>query len=357
MKQYGGPDALEMIEVPEPPLHERQVLIEVRAVALNPVDYKTRNSDLRRAFDPPMPFVLGRDVAGVVKESGMRAWNFQTGDRVYATVPIQAPGVFSDYVAVDKAQIAALPDSISYENAAALPVAGLTAWQCLVDTMKLKEGQSVLIHAGAGGVGSIAIQLAKHLGARVTATCGPDNIDFVNELGADEVIDYTKENFTDRKPEFDGVLDAIGGDITLASIRVTKPGGTVASISGLPDPETARTMGLGWFARFVLGRMTSATMTAARRGNVTYKFVAVQPKEAQLRQIAELVENGTIRPIIDSTFAFEDYAQAFAKLETGHARGKIVMRVSDDPPAEAENDPRTPPGRKKQRKKRGPGTA
>jgi NADPH:quinone reductase-like Zn-dependent oxidoreductase len=357
MKEYGGAEAVEMRDIAVPDLYDRGVLIEVRAAALNPVDYKIRNGDLKRAFSPPLPFILGRDAAGVVKASGMRAWNFKTGDRVYASLPIEAQGCFAEYVLVDKTHLAEIPDSMSYEEAASLPVAALTAWQCLVDTMNVRPGQSILIHAGAGGVGSLAIQVAKHLGARVTATCGPQNVEFLRELGADEVVDYTKEDLAARDPVFDGVLDAIGGETTLASIRATKRGGYVVSIAGLPDPESARAMGMGWVARFALGRETRRAVQAAREAGVTWRFLGVHPSEAQLRQIAELVSKGTVRPVIDSTFAIEKFSQAFEKLETGHARGKIVLRVSEDPPEYAdENDPRTPPGRGKKRRKRGPGT-
>lgn len=328
---YGGPEVMKLGEAPEPGMTVRDVRVEVRAAALNPVDYKIRSGQFKRVLKYKLPVVAGFDVSGIVTEVGMRARHFNVGDPVYAYVQHGRMGTLAEQATIERTDVAPMPKSLSFEEAAAVPLAGLTAWQCLVDAMNVQEGRRILIHAGAGGVGSFAIQFAKYLGAHVTATASESKHTLLRELGAESCIDYRNEDFTAQGRSFDAVLDTIGGGNLYKCFEVVKPGGVVVSIVSLPDEPTARRMGLNPLVRLVLRFLNRKITRAAREADAKYRFVSVQPSEAQLRRIAGLIDEGHVKPVIDSVHDMEDFQQAFAKLEDGHATGKIVVRISEEP--------------------------
>lgn len=338
MKSYGGPEVMELVDLPAPGLWVRDVRIKVYAASINPIDFKIRSGQFKRALKYTLPVPMGFDVAGEVIETGMRATHFDIGDRVFAYVQPGRIGTLAEEITVERTDVAPMPKSLTYEQAAAVPLTALTAWQALVDYIHLAAGQSILIHAGAGGVGTFAIQFAKHLGAHVTATASAPKHALLKELGADECIDYKSQDFTQGGPRFDAVFDTIGGENLMKSFKVVKPGGTVVSIVALPDEPTAKRLGLNWPIRMALRFLSRRITAAAREAKANYRFLSAQPAEAQLRRIAGLIDAGHVRPVIDSVFPLEQFREAFAKLESGHATGKIVIRVRDEAPQQPAKD-------------------
>jgi len=330
-RRYGGPEVMELADVDEPGLGARDVRIRVRSASINPIDYKLRSGALKRVVKYDMPVRMGFDVSGVVTEAGMRAPHFKVGSRVHAYVQTARPGTLAETICAERTDVAPLPDGLSFDEGAAVPLAGLTAWQVLVDVLKVKEGQHILIHAGAGGVGTFAIQFAKHLGLTVATTASAPKHELLTDLGADACIDYRNEDFTADGPRYDLVFDAVGGGTLLKSFQAVKPGGVVASIVSLPDNRAAREMGLNVLARLALRWMNRKVYKAARQANATFRFHAVHPSEAQLRRIDALLAQGVVRVVIDRVYSLDEYAKAFAYLEAGHATGKIVVRVSEEP--------------------------
>ncbi len=330
MKAYGGPEVMELSDVPAPPLYPRDVRIKIFAASINPIDFKIRSGQFKQVLKYTLPMPMGFDVAGEVIETGMRATHFDVGDRVYACVQSGRIGTLAEEITVERTDVAPMPKSLSYEQAAAVPLVALTAWQVLVDQMRLKAGQTILIHAGAGGVGTFAIQFAKHLGARVTATASAAKHALLKELGADECVDYRSQDFTAGGARFDAVFDTVGGDNLMKSFKVVKPGGTVVCIVALPDEPTAKRLGLNAFVRLALRFMNRKITAAAKAAQANYRFHSATPAEAQLRRIADLIDAGHVRPVIDSVFPLEQFREAFAKLESGHASGKIVVRVREE---------------------------
>lgn len=329
-KAYGGPEQMALVDVPAPEMLNRDVRVKVHAASINPVDWKFREGHLKRAYKVTFPWILGQDVAGVVTEVGMRARNLKVGDRVYARVNHIKMGTLCEEVCVEKTDVAKMPESASFEEAASIPLVGLTAWQVIVEIMKVKQGDSIFIHSGSGGVGTFAIQLAKHLGANVTSSSSAANHDLLRELGADECIDYHEQDYTELGPRFDHVFAIRGGEDLIKSFELVKPGGTVVGITGLPDDTFAKNAGMGFIARMYLKRANKDVTQAASQAHAEYRFHALSCSEAQLRRIAALIDEGAIKPVIDSVYTLDDYAAAFAKLESGHAHGKIVVRVATD---------------------------
>jgi alcohol dehydrogenase len=327
---YGGPEVMQLGEVPEPQAGHRQVKVRVHAAGLNPVDYKVRQGLLKRVLKYKLPIVAGFDVSGVVVQVGPRTPHFDEGDRVYAYLNPANVGACTEFVCIDRADVAPMPKRLSFEQAAGVPLAALTAWQTLNDALKVQPGQEILIHAGAGGVGAFAIQFARHLGARVTTTASGAKHALLKDLGAAECVDYTKTDFASLGKKFDAVFDTVGGKTLLDSFKVVKPGGKVASIVSLPDDAAAKRMGLGLIPRLVVRFMTRHIAAAARAAGAEYRWVSVAPSEAQLRRIAELIDQGHVIVVIDSIFPLEQFREAFAKLESGHATGKIVLRIRDE---------------------------
>lgn len=314
-------------DVAEPAPGPDDVLIEVHAASVNVLDSKIRRGEFKLILPYAMPLVLGNDVAGVVISTGAAVTTFKPGDEVYARVPEQRIGTFAERIAVNQHAVARKPANLNMEQAAAIPLVTLTAWQALVDIAQLRAGQKVLIHAGSGGVGTVAIQLAKHLGAFVATTTSTANVEWVKALGADVVIDYKHQRFEDELRGYDVVLNSLGSDVLVNSLKVLKPGGQLISISGPPTAEFAKTQGLAWPLRQVMRLLSLKIRRKARRHNVSYSFVFMRANGAQLRDITALIEAGKLAPVLDRSFAFESTAEALAYVEQGRAKGKVVVRM------------------------------
>ncbi|MGM4983032.1 NADP-dependent oxidoreductase [Hyphomicrobiales bacterium] len=325
--RYAKGAALRLGEVPEPELREDEVLVRIHAASVNPVDAKIRDGEFKLVLPYRLPLILGNDAAGVVVRVGSKVRKFKTGDEVYGRPAKDRIGTFAEFIAINEADVAMTPKNLTMEEAASVPLVALTAWQALVDRANLKKGQKILIHAGSGGVGAIAIQLAKHIGATVATTTSTANVDLVRSLGADVVVDYKKDDFENVLQGYDVLLNSLGKDTLEKSLRVLKPGGKLISISGPPDPEFARESGSGWLLRQAMRLLSFSIRRKSKRHRVSYSFLFMKPSGGQLEQIASLIEAGAIRPVVDRVFPFEKTNEALAYVETGRARGKVVIAV------------------------------
>lgn len=319
--------ALRFTESPEPELRENDVMVEIHAASVNVLDSKIRDGEFKLILPYRLPLVLGNDVAGVVIRVGAKVRQFKPGDAVYARPAQDRIGTFAEYIAVDEADVATKPTNLTMTEAASIPLVALTAWQVLVERANICKGQKVLIHAGSGGVGTIAIQLAKHLGAYVATTTSTANIDLVKSLGADIVIDYKKENFEEVLQDYDVVLNSLGTDTLEKSLHVLKPGGKLISISGPPDRDFAKQNGSGWLFQQVMRLLSFGIRRKAKRLGISYSFLFMTANGGQLAQITSLIETGAIRPVVDRIFPFEKTNEALAYVETGRAKGKVVIAV------------------------------
>lgn len=327
LQRYGKKSSLVEGEVPEPELREDDVLVEVHAAAVNLLDAKLRDGEFKLVLPYRFPLVLGHDVAGVVTRVGARVKRFQVGDEVYARPDDGRIGTFAERIAIHEDSVAKKPARLTMEEAASVPLVGLTAWQALMELGKLKAGQKVLIQAGSGGVGTLAIQLAHHVGAFVATTTSASNAEWVKRLGADLVIDYQKQNFADVLQDYDLVLHSQGAEVLDDSLRVLKPGGTLISISGPPDPAFARKVGKPWVLRPVMAALSYGIRRKAARRQVNYSFLFMRANGAQLRELTALIDAGAIRPVVDRVFPFEATNDAMAFVEAGRAKGKVVIKV------------------------------
>ncbi|THV37081.1 NADP-dependent oxidoreductase [Glycomyces buryatensis] len=318
-------DPLELADVPEPVVGERDVLVQVQAAGLNPLDEKLRIGEFKTILPYQLPLVLGNDVAGTVIGVGSKVRGFRPGDEVYARPNEDRIGTFAERIAVAEDDLALKPRSVTMEEAGSLPLVALTAWQALVEKGHVRAGQKVLVHAGAGGVGSIAIQLAKHLGATVATTASAANADFVRELGADIVIDYRTQDFEQLLGGYDLVLDSLGGENLEKSLRVLKPGGKAISIAGPPDAAVARQLGANPVVRLAITAMSAGIRRRARKLGVTYEFLFMRASGAQLGEITALIDSGALRPIVGKTASFDQLPEALEALERGGIRGKVVI--------------------------------
>ena len=312
-------------DVAEPVVGDHDVLVKVVAAGLNQLDEKIRKGEFKLILPYKTPFTLGHDVAGTVIGVGAKVRSIKPGDEVFARPRDPRIGTFAERIAVDEADVAIAPSSISPVEAASLPLVALTAWQALVEKGRVGPGQKVLIHAGSGGVGSIAIQLAKHLGATVATTASSANADFVRELGADVVVDYRSQDFATELSGYDFVLDSLGGENLEKSLRVLRPGGKVVGINGPPDPAFAKQARLNPMLRLVIAGLSRSVRSKARKLGVTYEFLFMRADGRQLREIAALVESGAIRPVVGATFAFAETPAALSALGTSSIRGKAVV--------------------------------
>ena len=314
-------------EVPEPELRDDDVLIQIHAAGVNALDVKIRKGEFKLILPYRMPLVLGHDVAGKVVKVGTRVRNFKLGDEVFARPDDFRIGTFAEFIAVKEASLAHKPANLNMEEAASIPLVALTSWQVLVEIAKLKKGQKVFIQAGSGGVGSIAIQLAKHLGAFVATTTSTSNVEWVKSLGADVVIDYKRQDFSTELHDYDVVLNSLGSDELKKSVRILRPGGHLVSISGPPTPAFGAAQGLAWPLRQVLRLLSYGIRKQAMQRGVTYSFLFMRADGDQLGKIASLIEAGAIRALVDRVFPFEATADALAYVEQGRAKGKVVVRV------------------------------
>ena len=325
--RYKKGGALRLGEIPEPELRANDVLVEIRAASVNLLDNKIRDGEFKLILPYRLPLVLGNDVAGVVVRAGANVRKFKPGDEVYARPDQARIGTFAEYIAIDEADVAMKPNNLTMEEAASLPLVALTAWQVLVERANVQKGQKVLIHAGSGGVGTIAIQLAKHLGAYVATTTSTANVDLVKSLGADVVVDYNKEDFEKVLHGYDVVMNSLGKDTLEKSIAVLKPGGKLISISGPPDPDFARQNGSGWPLRQVMRLLSLGIRRKSTRRGIGYSFLFMTANGGQLEKITALIEAGHIRPVMDRIFPFEKTNEALDYIQTGRAKGKVVIAV------------------------------
>ncbi|HEU4538997.1 MAG TPA: NADP-dependent oxidoreductase, partial [Polyangiaceae bacterium] len=324
---YGSNDKVEVrADVPTPSPEGDELLVEVHAAGLNPLDFKTRDGKLRVLRRYPLPIVFGNEVAGRVAALGPDARRFRVGDEVFARLDKDALGAFGEYARVREPHAAPKPPALTMAESAAVPLAALTAWQCL-DSLGVGKDTRVLVHAGSGGVGAFALQFARLRGAHVATTTSSRNVELVHKLGADVVIDYNAKRFEDELSDYDGVLDALGGETLFRSFRVLKPGGKVVSIAGPPEPGTARRGGFSpWLVPlFWVASLRARRAAAAQR--VSYEYLFMHPDGAQLERIGRLSADGKVSVVVDRTYPLEDVRAALAYLETGRARGKIVLTV------------------------------
>ena len=318
---------LHEVDVPEPTVGDHDVLIAVAAAGLNHLDAKIREGAFKLILPYRTPLVLGHDAAGTVVEVGGSVRNLKPGDEVFARPRDHRIGTFAERIAVDEADVALAPTSISTVEAASLPLVALTAWQALVERGDVQPGQKVLIHAGAGGVGSIAIQLAKHLGAYVATTASSSNAEFVRELGADVVVDHRTQDFEQELSGYDLVLDSLGAENLAKSLRVLRPGGIAVGIQGPPTPSFAKAAGLNPVVRLAVAALSRGVRARARKLGVRYEFLWMHADGAQLREIAALVDAGAVRPVVGATHPFADTATALGGLGKVRIRGKAVVTL------------------------------
>ncbi|MBY5707504.1 NADP-dependent oxidoreductase [Rhizobium leguminosarum] len=325
--KYQKKGALRLANMPEPDVRDEDILVRIHATGVNLLDSKVRDGEFKLLLPYRPPFVLGHDVAGTVVKVGSRAQRFKVGDEIYARPRDHRVGTFAEFIAVNEADVAPKPKNLSMEEAASIPLVALTAWQALVEVAKVKPGQKVFIQAGSGGVGTFAIQLAKHLGATVATTTSATNTDLVRSLGADVVIDYKTQDFEKVLSGYDLVLNSQDAKTLDKSLRVLKPGGQLISISGPPDPAFAKELGLNPFLKLVLRVISRSVRKKAKKLGVRYSFLFMRAEGQQLSQITSLIESGVIRPVVDKVFPFEKAGEALAYVETGRAKGKVVITV------------------------------
>lgn len=325
INRYGGPSVLQLGELPEPAPGPADLLVDVAAASVNPIDFKLRDGKARSMLPFAFPLVLGNDLSGTVRAVGSAVSRFKPGDRIIARLGKARIGAFAQRALVAEVDAATAPTRVDLVDAAALPLAALTAWQALFEMGQLQAGQRVLIHAGAGGVGHFALQLARWKGARVITTASAKNRERCLALGADEVIDYRNSRFDEALRDVDVVLDTQGGDTLLRSIAITRPGGHVISITALPTPEVARAWGVKPPLTWILGFLTRRETAAARKRGVNYHYLFMRPDGALLTALVKLVDAGVLKPMIDRRYPLSEAAAALAHVEAGHAVGKVLV--------------------------------
>lgn len=327
IKRYGKIEDLQMDEQPKPSITENDVLVKVHAASINPLDLRVLEGEFKAILPVRFPFILGNDFAGVVVQIGSDVTQFKIGDEVYAKTDLN--GAFAEYTVVQQSSLALKPQNISMELAASLPLVSLTAWQALVEIAKVTAGQKVLVHAGSGGVGSIAIQLAKHLGATVATTTSAKNVPWVKALGADIIIDYKTTDFEQEIKNYDVVLDTQGGKTLEKSLNVLKRGGRIISISGPPDRAFAEAINANGLLKFIIPLLSWSTRKKAKKRGITYSFLFMQPNGQQLSQISNLVEAEKIKPVVDTEYDFSKIKEALEYVNTGRTKGKVVLKIAD----------------------------
>ena len=327
LDRYGRADRVQAVDMPDPELREDDVLVQVHAAGVNLLDSKIRNGEFKRILRYRLPLILGHDVAGVVARIGSRVRRFKPGDEVFARPADGRIGTFAEFIAIKEDDVAIKPNALTMEEAASIPLVGSTAWQALIERANLKQAQKVLIHAGSGGVGTFAIQLAKHVGATVATTTSAANVDLVRSLGADVVIDYKTEDFADVLRDYDVVLNSLDKETLEKSLRVLKPGGQLISISGPPDAAFARSIGASWILRMIMGVLSYRIRAKAKRRQAHYSFLFMRASGSQLTEIASLIDQGIIRPVVDRVFPFASTKEAMAYVAAGRAKGKVVVSL------------------------------
>ena len=325
IERYGNIDGVQIGKLPKPALQPDDVLIHIHAAGINPLDLRVLEGEFKAILPVKFPFTLGNDLAGVVVEVGSQIKKFKIGDEVYAKT--DQTGAFAEYAVVKASALSLKPKNLSMQQAASLPLVALTSWQAIVEIAKVQTGQKVLIHAGSGGVGTIAIQLAKHLGAVVATTTSGKNADWVKALGADIIVDYKTTDFEDVIQDYDVVFDTQGGKTLEKSLHVLKRGGRLISISGPPDSNFAKTIKANWLLQWIIPLLSWSIRHKAKKRGIEYSFLFMQPNGNQLSEIAQLVESGAIQPVVDQVFDIANTKQALEYVNTGRAKGKVVINM------------------------------
>lgn len=324
IERYGNADVVRVGELPAPEPGPGEVLFRMQAASVNPVDFKTRNGMLRALQSYRMPAILGNDAAGVVTALGPGVAGFRVGERVAARLDKARMGGFAELVVARPQHLARIPEGVSFAQAAAVALAGLTAWQCLSEVLRVVRGKRVLIHAGGGGVGHLAIQLARGLGAQVTTTASAASHDWLRGLGADECVDYRHADFTQVCAPFDAVLDTVGGETLLRSIAHTRRGGRVVSIGDMPTPEVAGEFGKPWLTP-VFWLLSRRPRAAARAQGVAYRYWFMREDGAQLAMLLEMLARDELQLRIEREFPLAQAPEALRLSEAGRVRGKLVI--------------------------------
>lgn len=316
-----------LAEMPTPEINEYEVLAEIHAASINPIDFKIRDGKVKLLLKYKMPLILGSDFSGVVVKVGAKVSHFKVGDEIYARPRKSKIGTFADYISVHEDDIALKPKNLTFEEAASIPLVGLTTYQAFSNILQLQKGQKILIQAGAGGVGTFAIQLAKLMGATVATTASEAGMNLVKSLGADEIINYKTEKFEETLKNYDAVFDTLGGEILEKSFNVVKNGGKIVSVSGLPNARFAKEYGSGFFKTLLFSAASSKLTALEKKHNVQYTFLFMEPSGEQLSIIANYIEAGNIKPVIDKVFSFDDAQKAMEYAESGRAKGKIILKL------------------------------
>jgi NADPH:quinone reductase-like Zn-dependent oxidoreductase len=328
VKRYGKKEKLHLTEIAEPVINENEVLVQIYAAGVNLLDSMIKWGEFKLFLPYKTPLTNGHDMAGVITKVGSKVSKYKVGDEVFSRVSDYKIGTFAEYIAVNENDLALKPKNLSMDEAAAIPLVGLTAWQALVEIAKLKKGQKVFIQAGSGGVGTFAIQLAKHLGAYVATTTSTKNVELVKDLGADLVIDYKTQDFAKLLKNYDLVLHSNREKIVLEqSLGILKKGGQLISLVGPPTPEFAQEIGLPWHLKFITKLLSSGAKKKAEKLGVKFVFLFMRANGKQLGEITKLIESGIIKPVIDKVFPFEHTNEALEYVEMGRSRGKVVVKV------------------------------
>jgi len=327
LERYGKKGGVRLGEMPEPELRDDEVLVQVHAAGVNLLDAKIKSGEFKLVLPYRLPLILGHDVAGVVLRVGPRVRQFKPGDEVYARPDDFRIGAFAEFIAIKETSLAIKPKALTMEEAASIPLVGLTAWQALIEKANLRKGQKVFIQAGSGGVGTFAIQLAKHLGAFVATTTSTANVDWVKRLGADVVIDYKKDDFEAILQGYDVVLNSQDSETLAKSLGVLKPGGKLISISGPPDPAFGEEIRAPWLVKSIMRLLSFGIRRKAKRSKVSFSFLFMKANGGQLREITALIDSGAIRPVVDRVFPFESTREAMDYVETGRAKGKVIVKM------------------------------
>jgi NADPH:quinone reductase-like Zn-dependent oxidoreductase len=327
LTRYGGPDGMEFRHVVTPSAGPGEVLIQVYAAGLNPIDYKARQGTMRLIYRYRFPIIAGSELSGVVVATGSGVTRLAEGDRVFARVDKQRLGAFAEFVAVREELVAKMPTSVDFTTAAGVPLAGLTALQALRDELRVSSGQDIFVSGGSGGVGSFALQIGRWLGAHLATTASARGEEMARKLGAEVVVDYTRERFEDVLHDYDGAFDLIGGDTLLKTFAVVRRGAKVVSIAGVPEPGTARDIQSGPARAALFWAASRSVRREARKHGVAYRYIFMHPSGAGLSELAALIDQQKLEVVIDRVFPFAQIADAFAYLEQGHAKGKVVVQI------------------------------
>ena len=327
IEKYSKHSGLQLADVPVPELKAHEVLIEVHAAGVNLLDAKIKTGEFKLILPYKLPLILGHDVAGKITEVGKNVKKFKVGDEIYARPADFSIGTFAEYIAINENDLALKPTNLSMEEAASIPLVALTVWQALVEKGNLQKGQKVFIQAGSGGVGTIAIQLAKHLGAIVATTASETSFQMLKNLGADILIDYKNQDFEKVLEDYDLVLNSQDTKTLQKSLNVLKPGGKLISISGPPTPDFAKKAGAPWYVKIILSLISASVRQKAKKKNIDYFFLFMSAEGTQLKQITELIEKGFVKPVLDEVFPFEKTNDALAYVESGRAKGKVVIKI------------------------------